>query len=144
MKSLVIKRLPEDSDQLVIYSKQRSPVNHPSIMFRKSAVLSSGGYNGDFRLFEDYSLFARMITKGFKFYNIQEPLLYFRIGNGMETIKRRSGWGYMRSEVRFLSFAYGIGHFNTLQYIKALCVRIPIRLLPPIIVLKIYSIFLRK
>jgi len=140
----VFKVLPETSEALIHYSKKRSPVNHPSIMFRKSAVLAVGSYNDDFRLFEDYSLFARLVRNGFLFYNIQESLLFFRIGNRLDMIKRRSGWAYMKSEVRFLSFAHGIGHFSTIQYLKALCIRVPTRLLPPVIVLKIYATFLRK
>ncbi|HKG08896.1 MAG TPA: glycosyltransferase [Pedobacter sp.] len=139
----VFKTLPESPEAVRSYSKKRCPVNHPSIMFRKSAILAVGNYNDDYKCFEDYNLFARMMVKGFNFYNIQEALLYFRIGNRLEMIKRRSGWSYMLSEVRFLKFARSIGHFNRIEFLKALCIRVPTRLLPAKIVLKIYSKFLR-
>lgn len=139
----VFKVLPEDAEAIRKYSRKRSPVNHPSIMFRKSAVLAAGNYNDNYKYFEDYNLFARMIVNGFRFYNIQEPLLYFRIGDRLEMIKRRSGWSYMISEVRFLKFAHSIGHFTDIEFLKALCIRVPTRLLPAKIVLKIYSKFLR-
>ena len=37
-------------------------------MFRKQAVLKAGGYL-PFPLFEDYYLWARMLTQGFCFHN---------------------------------------------------------------------------
>lgn len=37
------RRLPEMPDELYEYGKSRCPVNHPAVMFRKSAVLACGG-----------------------------------------------------------------------------------------------------
>ena len=39
-------------------------------------------------LFEDYDLWARMLKLGYRGYNIQEPLLYMRAGNGMYARRR--------------------------------------------------------
>jgi hypothetical protein len=135
---------PETHDVLIKNIKFKSPCNHPSIMFRKSAVLKAGSYNGDLILFEDYSLFIRMWISGSKFYNIQEVLLNFRVGNGLDTIKRRSGWHYLNKECNFLRFAKDIGAFSSYDIFKYKFIKFPIRLLPPKIVLFIYNSFLRK
>lgn len=69
-----VRKLPELPDDIRQFAKRRNPINHPVVMFRKSAVLAAGGYQ-HFPLFEDYYLWIRMLMNGAKFYNIQESLL---------------------------------------------------------------------
>src|SRR5690606_28798042 len=107
-------------------------------------LLKAGNYNGDLLLFEDYSLFLRMWKAGLKFHNIQEVLLDFRVGTGIETIKRRSGKHYIEKEKRFLEYAKSIGAFSSWDIFKYKLFKFPIRLLPPTVVLFIYNKFLRK
>ena len=83
-----VRKLPELPDDIRQFAKRRNPINHPVVMFRKSAVLAAGGYR-HFPLFEDYYLWIRMLMNGAKFYNIQESLLYFRFSP--EMFKRRGG-----------------------------------------------------
>ena len=94
-----VRKLPELPDDIRQFAKRRNPINHPVVMFRKSAVLAAGGYQ-HFPLFEDYYLWIRMLMNGAKFYNIQESLLYFRFSP--EMFKRRGGWRYVISELHFL------------------------------------------
>ncbi len=140
----IFRIMPVEGDALRSYSRFRSPVNHPSIVFRKAAVLDSGNYDGSILLWEDFALFIRMLKKGYKFYNIQEVLLYFRVGSGIDSIKRRSGWKYMKSEVKFASFAKEIGHLSFGAWLSYLVMKLPIRLLPPRLVLFMYNKLLRK
>lgn len=53
-------------------------MNHPSICFRKSAVLSIGNYSTERIAFEDYELELKLLKKYGKLYNIDEVLLYYR------------------------------------------------------------------
>lgn len=135
---------PELHSDLVRQIKLKSPFNHPSIMFRKKSILEAGNYNGDLPLFEDYALFLRLWLNGAKFYNIQEPLLNFRVGTGIATIKRRSGLHYLKKEWNFVKYAKKIGAFNYFDVIRYIVLKFPIRLLPPYFVLFIYNTFLRK
>lgn len=135
---------PTDGDSLRRYSKFRSPLNHPTIMFRKESVLSAGGYNGDIRLFEDFSLFIRMIQNGSKFYNLQTPLLHFRIGNGLDSIKRRRGSNYVKSEIKYLRLAHEIGHLNKMDVLLYAFLKFPIRFLPSKSVMYFYRFVLRS
>jgi len=136
--------LPSGGQALRRYAKFRSPVNHPSIIFKKSKVLESGGYTSDILLFEDFTLFVRMLKHGAIFYNMPEVLLHFRIGDGIETIKRRSGLHYAKKELQFLKFAKRIGHLNLPETLFYLFTKIPLRVLPPKLVLFIYNFFLRQ
>lgn len=90
--------VPETNEEIVSFAKKRSPFNHPSVMYRKSAVVKSGFYE-DYRFFEDYNLWVTMLHKGFRGYNIQETLLYMRGGEDM--YRRRGGFSYVKCIVKF-------------------------------------------
>lgn len=138
------RSLPETYEQILKISKFRSPVNHPTVMFRKSAVLKCGSYNNDILLWEDYALFVRMLNAGFKFYNLQTTLLHFRIGDGYEMIKRRSGRRYALNEVKFATYAKRIGFFSLIDYIKYITIKPPARILPANVLFLIYKRFFRS
>ena len=57
-----------------------SPMIHPSIMMRRSSVLLAGNYDARYRRRQDYELWFRCAEKGLRFYNLPEPLLYYRFG----------------------------------------------------------------
>jgi hypothetical protein len=68
------------------YSQKQRPswiMNHPTLCFRKSAVLAIGNYRHhgkghEFNM-EDYELELRLMHKFGAVYNLQEILLYYRI-----------------------------------------------------------------
>jgi len=86
-------------DDIQKYAQYRCPINHPTAMYRKAAVLAVGGYLTEY-FPEDYFLWLRMLKNGSKFYNIQESLLWFRYSE--EAVARRGGWAYACDEVRVL------------------------------------------
>ena len=138
------RKMPEQGEALRKYSRFRNPVNHPSVMFRKDKVLEAGNYNGDILLFEDFSLFIKMLHNGCEFFNIQESLLYFRTGIGIEVIKRRSGLFYIKNEWEFAKLALKIGSLNIFEWLFYIATKLPLRLLPPRVILYIYNQFLRQ
>lgn len=134
------KNVPETHDEIVEYSFRRCPFNHPTILFRKSSVLAVGSYQS-MVLFEDYYLWFRLIRAGYNFYNIQEQLLYFRLGKDM--LGRRQGLQYGLNESRFFLRAYkeGLIPFSALMRFLG---RLPIRILPRQFTLFFYNKFLRS
>ena len=66
----------------------RDPFNHPTVVYRRSAVQAAGGYT-DMALMEDYLLFARMVDAGARPANLAEPLVCYRVGAG--AYARRGG-----------------------------------------------------
>ena len=74
--------------------RYRNPVNHPTVMFRRSAAVASGGYR-HLPYLEDYDLWARMLRDGATFVGLAEPLVAFRT-DGMLS-RRRQGTA-LRSE----------------------------------------------
>lgn len=55
----------------------KNSMAHPSVVFRRSAVLSVGNY-AHFSNVEDYDLWLRL-SLYYKFANISEPLVYYRV-----------------------------------------------------------------
>ena len=88
---------PTDPAQILAYARMHDPFNHPTVVYRRSAVLAAGGYGG-LPLMEDYALFARMLAGGARAVNVAEPLVFYRVGP--EAFKRRGGTGLLRSELR--------------------------------------------
>lgn len=112
--------LPEKSAEIVEFAKKRNPFNHPSVMYRKSAVEAAGGYK-DFYLLEDYFLWIRMIQRGSQGYNIPEPVLWMRAGSDL--YKRRGGWEYVSSEKKLFSYMLAKGFISKGEYTTAMISR---------------------
>jgi len=54
-------------------------MNHPSLLFKKSAVLAVGNYNLEPSLFEDFELELKILKAYGVLYNIPESLVYYRL-----------------------------------------------------------------
>lgn len=131
LNDIVGRRIPP-SDPLDIarYSRLHDPFNHPTVVYRRSAVLAAGGY-GDLPLMEDYWLFARMIANGARVVNVAEPLVYYRVGDG--AYERRGGRDLLRSELRLQREMLGEGFITRPQYVRNVVVRGGYRLVPTMI-----------
>lgn len=133
--------LPEKSPEIVEFAKKRNPFNHPAVMYRKSAVEAAGGYK-DFYLLEDYFLWIRMILRGCKGYNIQEPVLWMRAGSDL--YKRRSGWKYVGSEKKLFSYMLNKGFIRKNEYTSAMISRAAGAMVPNSVRGLLYRLVLRK
>lgn len=137
---LGIRSLPEQHKHIYRFGKKRNPMNHPTVMFRKESVLKAGSYISC-PLFEDYYLWGRMLMMGFRFYNIQQPLLYFR--RSPEMIKRRGGLSYAKKEISFLKKLHETGYISKWNLIRNISQRYIVRILPDYIRSLIYKYLLR-
>lgn len=108
-------------------ARLRSPFNHPTVVYRRPAVLEAGGYR-ELPLLEDYWLFTRMIAAGARVTNVPEPLLLYRIGTG--SYERRGGLRLLRSEIGLQRRLRGDGFTTRGQMVRNLAVRGGYRLTP--------------
>ena len=120
--------VPESHDDIREYSKKRNPMNHPSVMFKKSAVIKCGSYQ-EFHLYEDYQLWVNMIMQGFRFKNIQKPLVKMRTTNDL--YMRRGGMKYFKSGYKFQTYMYKSGYISFVRYLKNLTERLVVHALMP-------------
>lgn len=138
---LASRKVPSEHRAICALAKRRNPMNHMTVLFRRTAVLAAGNYRTWFG-FEDYDLWVRMIRNGARFHNLEDVLVLARCGNGMQT--RRGGWDYLRREASLLwSFREG-GFITTPAALWNIACRIPARLAPSSLRGKIYRKFLRS
>lgn len=99
--------VPEKHEDIMKFSRRRSPFNHPTVMYKRSSVLNCGGYQDVLRK-EDIDLFIRMLHNGCFSMNIPKPLLLFR--SNEDNYKRRKTWvnckGYISVIYRFWKRGY--------------------------------------
>lgn len=121
------RRLPLTSDELIKFSKSRCPLNHVSVMFKKSKVIAAGNYGHQY-FSQDYFLWSRLLMNGAKFANIPEVLVNVRAGT--EMIRRRGGGRYASIEYQIQKEFLTTKFITVTQFIKNIFIRVPVRLLP--------------
>jgi GT2 family glycosyltransferase len=60
-------------------------VNHPTLCYRKSAILDVGNYKIEYNKIEDYELMLRILKKYKYIHNMEDILLYYRLHNEQVT-----------------------------------------------------------
>lgn len=98
--------VPLSHNQICDYMKVRCPFNHITVMFKKQAVMNSGGYL-DWHYNEDYYLWIRMALNNCTFANLPDILCYARVGKDMYA--RRGGWKYFKSEAKLQKYMFDKG-----------------------------------
>lgn len=122
-----VRRVPEDADAILRYARSRCPVNHPTVMYRKQAVVAAGGYLTEY-FPEDYFLWIRMLMRGSRFYNFQESLVWFRYS--LDTVVRRGGWRYAVDELKVQRNIYRLGFISFPRFVLNVLIRFTTRILP--------------
>lgn len=136
-----IRELPETPEEVLRMARRRSPISHPSVVFRKHAVLDAGNYQS-FIMYEDWYLWARMLMKGYRFANIPEPLVLFRVDEGL--YKRRGGLVYVYRGIKFQKCMLNLGFTNIFDFIYTVTTRSTIGLMPNSLRKLVYEKMFRK
>ena len=125
--NIVAERVvPEKHKDICKYLKKRCPINHMTAMLRKSDVEKAGGYL-HWHYNEDSYLWARMYLARCRFYNIQESLVYARVGK--EMYQRRGGYKYYKSERDLFRFMRKNKIINGIEYLVAVMIRFIVQVL---------------
>ena len=135
------KKVPEYHPEILRYARLKNPINHMTVVFRRDIVERAGGYmHAPF--FEDYYLWVRMLKMGMKFHNLQTPLILARVGNNM--VGKRHGAKYLRHEINHFRSMRKLGFLGPVQFLLAIGLRAPFRLIPKKLLERLYSLILRK
>lgn len=135
-----IREVPSTPAKVHSAARFRCPINHPTVMFRRSAVLQVGNYR-PLRSMQDYDLWMRMNAAGHTLANV--PAMLVKCQAGSELFERRGGLQYARIEARLQYEFLRLGVISVPVFILNLCVRIPLRLVPKRIRGVVYRTFLR-
>ena len=85
-----LRLFPETHEEICAMMPKVDAVMHPGVMFRREDIARIGNYCEDFRVVQDYDLWFRGMAAGYKFYNIQEPLVLFRRNDSYNTRKSKA------------------------------------------------------
>ncbi|MCY0905337.1 glycosyltransferase [Arthrobacter sp. H14-L1] len=122
-----VRTVPVGANAIRRASAMRNPINHPTAVFRVSAVQRVGGYQHVPQA-EDYWLWMRMLAAGATVENVNEPLVLYRVSAG--SYERRGGLKIFRAELTLQSRLLAAGYISRLQYLRNIVVRGSYRFLP--------------
>lgn len=114
------RAVPCTHEEICKYMKMRCPMNHMSVMFKKSSVEKAGSYL-QWHYNEDSYLWIRMFLAGCRFANIAGSYVYVRVDN--DTYARRGGKAYYASEKKLFKFMRKKKMISWMQYQKAKAIR---------------------
>ena len=127
-ENIVARRtVPLDHEGIVKYQKRRDAFNHMTVMYKKSAVLKAGNYQSAL-LMEDTLLWVNMIMSGAVCKNLDDDLVFARIGKGM--YERRGGLSYFKKYCKGRARIKGTGFIGAWDYYFTLAVQLVVCLIP--------------
>lgn len=106
---------PATPDGAYNKAKVCNPLNHMTVMFRRDVILGLGSYR-DVPYLEDYDLWIRLLIAGYKVSNINEIMVYARVGNGMAA--RRSNRKQIEGWRTVSAYMLKNGMINKWQYYR--------------------------
>ncbi|GAA0508638.1 glycosyltransferase [Tatumella terrea] len=131
------KILPLKTDHIKIFSKIKNPFNHMTVVFNKDIIERAGGYKHHLYM-EDYNLWLRVISKGFRVENMPDILVDASVDES--TLAKRKGLQYIKSELQLFSLKRELGITTGLNSYYILFMRVITRVLPSCILKRLYVI----
>jgi len=126
--TIVAKRIVPTTDaEIKKYQKKRDAFNHMTVMYKKKAVLDAGNYQSC-PLMEDTYLWCRMMKNGAKCMNVDDSLVYARIGKDM--FDRRGGWAYFKKYKTGKKMVYDTGYISWFDYASVIVIQFFVALVP--------------
>ena len=121
------RRVPLTDEAIKAYQKRRDGVNHMTVMYKKSKVLAAGNYQSCM-LMEDTYLWVNMILTGATFKNVDDYLVYARIGRDM--FERRGGFAYFKKYRTGRKKVRETGYIGPIDYYYTLLIQFVVALIP--------------
>lgn len=92
------KRLPTSPEEARRFMVYRSPLAHPTVIFRRAVFEAGHRYDHALLQAQDYELWSRLLLAGFEISNVPEYLLWYRMAG--DFYGRRTGWSRAVTELK--------------------------------------------
>ena len=139
-KELSIRTFPKSNSSVLKQIPISSPLNHPSVMFRRKVFDEGNFYNEKYITSQDIDFWFTLLSKGYKISNIDRIVTLFRLNNNMA--KRRSykkGFNEFRIYFNGIILLYGFNYRLIYPFLRLFT-----RLMPSSIIKLIYFGNFRK
>lgn len=93
-KTTGLKSPISNPELLKFYMILKNQIMHPSVMFRKKIIQQLGGYDESIKYAQDYNLWSKLLSHGYKVDNIGKPLLRYRLHEKSITQGNKKGEAY--------------------------------------------------
>ncbi len=133
-----IKASSVEHEHVTSALRWRNILVHPTILAKRSALRDVGGYRSKFGQLEDYDLFVRMATEGFRFHVIPKTLV--RVRSSIAQSARRGGWRYGLKEVAFRWECKKLGFLRLHQFAATTSLYLVFRLASGAVRKRLYSL----
>lgn len=133
--------VPETHDEIIKFSKRRSPFNHATVMYKKSAVEAVNGYRDVLRN-EDLDLFGRMLNNNSIAKNLQIPLYYVRADKN--NYMRRKSWTNCRNYISVIYNFWENGYSSFIDLVYVIVTQVGIFISPIWLLKYVSDNYLRK
>lgn len=122
-----IRRVPTEYATIKRILKFRCPFNHQTVIYKRDVVKDLGGYPL-FGNSEDYALWGLFLANDYKAANMDCVLVKARTGEGL--FNRRSGYKFLKKELKAMQFLHKIHVLNFSTYILVITYRTFFRIVP--------------
>lgn len=135
------RKVPLTNKEIYAFAKKRDPFNHPTVMYRKSAVMKAGCYS-DYRKNQDTDLWIKMLSGHAVCRNLAEPVFRFRFDEG--TYKKRKSWINTKIliEIRYRAWRSGFNSF--FEFVTVAAAQLGMFILPVGFQKAVYQKILRR
>lgn len=123
---LMVRDVPENHEDIVKSICYRAPMNHVTVMYRKSSVLGVGGYEPFYG--DDDFLWAKMYVKGYRFHNVKICLVRVRVS--ADGYKRRGGLNLLLWDFRMRKYLFKHGKIGLFKLIIIMAAFLVVRFMP--------------
>ena len=131
------RTLPSEPEEIARYARRNSPINNPTAICDRDAVVEVGGVH-KVHLMEDYDLWARLISAGYRLVAVDEPVVFFQADDGM--FKRRTGREMARAELVMQRNLVRYGMVSRSRAVVNFILRQGFRMLPQPLVRRVYAV----
>lgn len=135
------RKVPHTNEEIYRFAKKRDPFNHPTVMYRKSAV-EAAGYYSNYRKNQDTDLWIKMLSNGATCMNLSESVFRFRFDES--TYKKRKSWINTKIliEIRYKAWKFGFNSFG--EFLMITITQLGMFILPAGFQKLLYQKFLRR
>ncbi len=140
-KAFAIRSVPTNNEDIRHFARRRQPFNNVTVMYKRSKVLSVGGYRS-LRRCEDYDMYLRLLHNGYYSENLSDVLVKVRVDKRANM--RRASFSTLIGCVKSRWNAFRIGYSSFFDFLYCCIGELVILFCPGKIQQLIYSRFLRE
>lgn len=136
-----LRRVPLSLNEIRKVIRVKCPLNNVTVMINRQDYLAVGGYPNK-RTSEDYELWARFVSKGYKLMNLPNVLVYANYSSGADL--RRLGFRVFKDDFRTQKFLLTSRCLSSLEFTRNFVLYFVFRMSPRRLLSFYYRFFLRR